>query len=460
MYSKIVFFIGLLLPMSLMAQEKEMDTLRIKVIPPTTTRIVLYSAEGAKQKYINYTDAQDGDFKLPIPKNMPSGMYRLVFNQKTMDFIDFLYFGKPISFSFDATKADQLPVFENSKANTTYFSKVKEFNAYQHELDSLQVVYFQTEDPKILNILKEDYAVTYNKLESGLSSFVNEDVEPRVKDLVLASVYVKPQLPIADPNDYLPYIKSHYFDRVDFNNEYLIHSSVLIDKVMDYVFYLTVSQDEKTQNDLYLKAVDNVLKRVNDDQLKKSFIQALLQSFAKDENIVLSDYLFDNYYNKLPIGLQNENYRAGLQQELKTAVGRDAPPIEWEEKGEKKSLSELEGYENYIVVFWSTSCPHCMREMPKFYEYIKDNEKVKVIMVSLETEESQGTWKSETYYYPEFSHVLALQKWENPMVRSYNVHATPSYFVLDADKRIIDKPYELLDLEVFFKDLKRKQDKK
>jgi thiol-disulfide isomerase/thioredoxin len=203
-----------------------------------------------------------------------------------------------------------------------------------------------------------------------------------------------------------------------------------------------------------------VLKRVNDDQLKKSFIQALLQSFAKDENIVLSDYLFDNYYNKLPIGLQNENYRAGLQQELKTAVGRDAPPIEWEEKGEKKSLSELEGYENYIVVFWSTSCPHCMREMPKFYEYIKDNEKVKVIMVSLETEESQGTWKSETYYYPEFSHVLALQKWENPMVRSYNVHATPSYFVLDADKRIIDKPYELLDLEVFFKDLKRKQDKK
>jgi thiol-disulfide isomerase/thioredoxin len=247
---------------------------------------------------------------------------------------------------------------------------------------------------------------------------------------------------------------------VDFNNEYLIHSSVLIDKVMDYVFYLTVSQDEKTQNDLYLKAVDNVLKRVNDDQLKKSFIQALLQSFAKDENIVLSDYLFDNYYNKLPIGLQNENYRAGLQQELKTAVGRDAPPIEWEEKGEKKSLSELEGYENYIVVFWSTSCPHCMREMPKFYEYIKDNEKVKVIMVSLETEESQGTWKSETYYYPEFSHVLALQKWENPMVRSYNVHATPSYFVLDADKRIIDKPYELLDLEVFFKDLKRKQDKK
>jgi len=88
--------------------------------------------------------------------------------------------------------------------------------------------------------------------------------------------------------------------------------------------------------------------------------------------------------------------------------------------------------------------------VPKLHEYLKANEKIKVILVGLQTEEDKGAWKSETYYYPEFTHVLALGKWENAIVQNYNVNATPSYYVLDADKKIIAKPFEYVDVKDFF----------
>ncbi len=456
MYSKI-FFLFLFFSVNLFAQEEEvaMDTLRITLKPAeTTTRLVLYSAKGAQQKYVSYVDAIDGNFKLPIPKESQHGMYRLVFDQATMKYIDFLYVGKELVFTFDPTNPQKAPEFNNSPENTTYFTKIQEFDALQKEIDNNQVAYFQTQDSVEKIALTREYNSLLSNLQSKKDSFMKSTSSNLVKDLILAAIQVKPQTPIENPNEYLPFVKSHYFDHVDFGNTNLVHSSVLIDKVMDYVFYLTVSNDIKTQNEMYKTAVKEVLQKIDNDFIRKGFILALLQSFAKEENIVVADYLFE-FYDALPLDLQNASYRAGLQQELKTAIGRTAPDFGWKEEEKILKLSTLEGYDNYIVVFWSSTCPHCLAAIPKLYEYIKDNTKTKVILVGLETEESQGSWKSETYYYPEFTHVLALDKWENPIVRSYNVHATPSYFVLDANKIIIDKPYELADLKVFFKDLKK-----
>ena len=454
MNSKFLFLL-LFFSFSLFAQKEEaMDTLRITLEPATTTRLVLYSAEGAQQKYVSYVDAFNGNFKLPIPKDLQQGMYRLVFDQATMNYIDFLYVGKELEFQFDPTNSQKAPEFKGSNENTTYFAKIQEFDSLQQKVDANQIAYFQTQDVAEKKALITEYKSLLSNLQTKKDSFMKSASSNLVKDLILANIQVKPQTPIENPNEYLPFIKAHYFDNINFDNKNLIHSSVLIDKVMDYVFYLTVSDDVAIQNEMYKTAVKDVLQRIDNDLIRKGFIQALLQSFAKEENTVVADYLFE-FYDALPSDLQNPTYRAGLQQELSTAIGRTAPNFGWKEKEKVVKLSELENYDNYIVVFWSTTCPHCLVEIPKLYEYTKDNKKIKVILVGLETKDSQGTWKSETYYYPEFTHVLALNKWENAIVKSYNVHATPYYFVLDANKKIIDKPYELIDLKVFFNGLKK-----
>ena len=63
---------------------------------------------------------------------------------------------------------------------------------------------------------------------------------------------------------------------------------------------------------------------------------------------------------------------------------------------------------------------------------------MKVIAVALELDELG--FYDMTPKFPAFINVLALNKWENEIPRSYDVHATPSYFLLDKNKRIIVKP--------------------
>ena len=442
-----LFFLFYILSFSAFSQK---DTLYVHAVPAVSTRVVLYSAEGATQKYITYADATDGHFKLAVDKDRPYGMYRLVFNQKTMDYIDFLYFGKGFEMTFNPKNLEEDIIFKNSKPNTSYYKNRNMIAALQQTTDALQVRYFQEKDTSKLPKLEREYRKIYKKTKAFINDFRAHTQNPWVKDLVLAEVRVQPEHIMKDPESYLPFVKKHYFDFVDFDNEHLIHSPILVDKVMDYVFYLTLAQDKNTQNKLYKEAVDKVMSLVKNQKLKSSLLQALIQSFAKEENIVMTDYLFDAYYNQLDASVQKQTFKQRMHEDLKAAVGRKAHNFSWEENGEKKSLYELKDHDYYLVIFWSSTCPHCLKTLPKVYDYIKEKKNVKVIAVALETEESISGWKSETYYYPEYIHVLALGKWENPIPRSYNVYSTPDFFVLDKDKIIIDKPYELKDIKKFF----------
>lgn len=447
----ILFFISF----GLFAQNEGLtNTIKINIEPITSSRVILYSAEGAQQKYISYADSNDGRFNLSISNTLNKGMYRLVYDQKSMNYIDFLYLGTSFSLHFDPTNLNLDPVFIDSEENTRYFSNSNTIRLKQQKIDSLQVLYFQAQDSLVLQDLNNQYAIYSKELATILKTYESEK-NLLIKDLLVANTRIQPEEPIKNPEEYLPFVKNHFFDAIDFNNTSLIYSSVLIDKVMDYVFYLTISRDPETQDNLYKEAVTHVVGKMENSVLKAGFIQALIQSFAKEENIVLTDFLFENYYDKLSLEFQNTDFKTAMQLELQTAIGRTAKEISWIEGEKTIKLSELDGYNNYIIVFWSTTCPHCLKEIPKLYEFTNDNERIKVIAIGMETEESQNSWKSETYYYPRFTHILGLGKWENPVARSYNVFATPNYFVLDADKKIIAKPYELVDLEVFFKGLKQ-----
>ncbi len=433
---------------SVFAQDK--DTIYINIEPPTTKRLILYQPEGGKQKFVGYQDTTDGKFKLPIPKTQRKGIYRLVYNEQTMDYLDFLYLGECLTFSFNPENPSENPSFIDSKENTQYYAALSKIFTYMQRLDSIQVSYFQVDDTTNLEALEKEYTAIKKEMDSYLQVFGKTAMNPIVKDLVMAQVSPKPKTLIRDPQDYLPFVKEHYFDNLIFSNKNLQNSSILVDMVLDYVFYLTVAQDSKTQNKLYQDAVDNVMEKMGDISFKANIIESLIRSFAREENITLTDYLFDTYYKNLDVAYQDQIFSQKISEELKTAIGRKAANFPLETEGESQDLYSLEGFNQYIIVFWSSSCPHCLKEIPKFRDYIKDKEDVKVIAIGLETEESKAKWKSETYYYPEFEHVLGLGKWENTIAQDYNTHATPNYFILNADKIIVSKPYDIEELKEFY----------
>lgn len=100
-----------------------------------------------------------------------------------------------------------------------------------------------------------------------------------------------------------------------------------------------------------------------------------------------------------------------------------------------QNLSDIESAYT-LVVFWASWCGHCMEEMPKLVA-LQNELKVKgvqVLAVSLDTE--SAAFESATATHPWMGY-CDLMRFDSPLARDYFVFATPSFYLLDADRRIV-----------------------
>lgn len=113
------------------------------------------------------------------------------------------------------------------------------------------------------------------------------------------------------------------------------------------------------------------------------------------------------------------------------------------------TLHDLKDAKTYILIFWSSSCSHCMDDMPIIQNKATtiDKSVTKIIAVGLETDVYK--WNDLKYTWIALTHVLAMGKWEHPLVELYNISATPHFLVLNADKTIIAKPQNIDELLPF-----------
>ena len=245
-------------------------------------------------------------------------------------------------------------------------------------------------------------------------------------------------------------IKATYFDKINFSNETLKNTSFITYRVADFVFYLNFSDDEKTQQNLYKEGIKKVLEKIKSQNYQKEIIEFLITQFEATKNLEIIDYLFEYQYNKLPEKLQDGTFKKEKLALFTTEIGRIAPDFSWTEKGKKMQLAALNDASHYVLVFWSTSCSHCLREIPQLHTFLKDKKNIKVIAFALEKEASVWESFSKTNLFG-FHNVLGLKKWENEVARIYQIVATPTYFILDKNKKIIAKPDEIEDVKEFFR---------
>ena len=189
--------------------------------------------------------------------------------------------------------------------------------------------------------------------------------------------------------------------------------------------------------------------KITDVKLKKETLEYLVTQFTKQQNGETVDLLFNDYYSKLPVDFQDNTFKAKKLALVQATIGRIAPDFSWKEAGKTKRLSTLKGGKNYLLVFWSTSCSHCVKEVPELYKFMQTQKDTEVVAYALEREDFE--WNEFTKQLYGWHHAIGLNakdKWDNKLVtETYQVHETPSYFVLDANKRIISKPYGLKEIK-------------
>ena len=419
--------------------------------------IILYKIEGTKQVFINNTSiitdsiAVNGqnevvsNFELNIPSYAQSGTYRINYRLEGENFVDFIYNKEDVSFIFNPDYPEQSITFSESLENQLLSTYIETVSIAQQQLDSIQVAVLQ--NPNL------DLNAPYKKAKKNVDSIQNKFTETTknkyIAPFIRANARNNPNVILTSVRAYMSNLKDSYFNALDFSNTTLINSAFLTNKILEYVFYINFSEDKQTQQNLYKKSIETVLSKIKSQPYKKDIIEFIIAQFEASKNIELIDYLFKFHYNKLPKTLQNQKFISEKEALFAAEIGRIAPDFSWEENGKTLKLSTLNDAEKYVLVFWSTSCSHCLREIPLLHAYMEDKTNIKVIALALE--EDAFVW--ENYSKTNLSgwhNVLGLNKWQNKVSKTYQVFSTPSYYVLDKDKKIIAKPNEIIDVKAIF----------
>jgi len=405
--------------------------------------IIAYRLKPGTQVYAADTAIKNGAFSLSLPENSPQGTYRLVYAVPQEEFyFDVIYNGiEDINLNFNI---DQGVSFTGSKENIL-------FSTYFNELSTIErdIISFYSKGSSDIK--------TYQKILRNYRD-VQESYEKKSEGLV-ANQFIKANKPYVPSDyesiqDYVRNRKKSYFDYLNIANPILQASGFLTDKLANYVFTaIPLESLEKADTEKeFQNNIDTVFKNLNEVSDTYSFhvlYTLWSQSSASGFNTT-ADFIYTKYLKLSDAAPVNKDIIDKIEIHNRLRIGAAAPEINWKDGGNAKKLSTLQGAKNYILVFWSSTCGHCLRELPALHKELKENTEVKVIAVGLEDDDV--SWSTESSKLEHFEHAIALGKWDSKYANLYDIRATPSYFILDENKRIVAKPDSDKDVVSFLRE--------
>ena len=363
-------------------------------------------------------------------------MYRLVYAvpQDIFNF-DIIYNGEEdIVLNFNPDKGVEFLI---SKENLLLASYEKEMRAVQNQII-------------------EQYANGYESVASkfAILKSLQKSFEKKAKGTI-ALEFIKANKPYIPENsqDITTYIKNnkkHYFENFDISNTTLQESSFITNYAFNYI--IGFSSDKGDASAAIKENIDAFQEQLKygDSIFQKAQWINLWQKFVDADSRHTANFISENYLIPLAKSSNDEVLVEDLTLFKNMTLGNKAVNFSWEEvvdnKTILKNLHEIDVAENYIIVFWSSGCSHCLNEVPKLHSKISSMKKgaYKVIAVGLEG--GPFPWRSKILDFPEFINVLGLGKWQNEIAKNYGVNATPTYIILDKDKKITARPEELDDV--------------
>ena len=227
------------------------------------------------------------------------------------------------------------------------------------------------------------------------------------------------------------------------NSNDMLETSLLLRPVL--MAYLNVGPSTNVAND-----VDKLLKAVN---LETPRGQTILSEFIEIfDTYAMADlkekYLTEAKNLKCTI---NDRLSNTIATNKNTELGATFPNYIFQNPTNTtaKSIADVKANKK-IIVFWSSTCSHCEAELPKLiekYNAIK-SQNAEVIAFSLDSEKANYDAKVKSLPW---INDTELKGWYSSFAETYNVRATPTYFVLDANNKIIAKPDHAADVISYLK---------
>ena len=192
-------------------------------------------------------------------------------------------------------------------------------------------------------------------------------------------------------------------------------------------------------------AVDQLLNAVNLETPRgQTILSELIEIFdaysmtsLKDKYLAKAKGLKCTINDRLASTLEiNKNTEIGakfLNYTFPTVTNTSAKSI-YDVKADKK-----------VIVFWSSTCSHCETELPQFIPVFQELKSKNIQIIGMSLDVDKHTYESKVKDLP-WINTTELKGWYSSFNDTYNVHATPTYFILDANNKIIAKPDHINDV--------------
>ena len=429
------------------------------------TRNIITSAGPVKTISWNFPpDAAPGTYRVVLGMTT----YARVMNEPPQQF-DFIFNGENIRIETDYLNPfDSLKVLQSAE-NIVWYEFLKKETAVRKALEALEKdeAFYRIRLKELL--LQEDAPEEeVSEVRTALVNVTNQlnQIQMERENIIermagadtsmLVSHYIRAfREPFRDgflsPEERNAFFQKEYLRYIDFSDEALIHSSVLTDKIFNYlVTYNQRGFSQEQRQEAYIKAVEAVMADVK----KKAGQHGVVYAFVLD-------YLVDGFERlkmEKVLAWISKNYgetscsfddKSALQRKMgaqKMKPGGIVPEFALHDlRGRPVQLSQVLGSQN-LIIFWASWCTHCSSLLPQIKKLASENKNLKIIAVSID--KSADEWHKAVYRagIEGYCNLSDQNEWAGQVARDYNIHAVPAMFLVDGNRRLIAKPFTIEEL--------------
>ena len=219
----------------------------------------------------------------------------------------------------------------------------------------------------------------------------------------------------------------------------------LIIIVLLSAFSVARGQNDNRQYDMILEA-DSILSRcVPSYDMYVAAYQYLISGYSELGANMVVDYLARiPYLEYLEADAEQKNALIKIAESYeRVKIGSQAPEIQSVTVYDKRfDLYDID--KKYtLILFWSYSCPHCRNMMNELGELASRHDDIAIVTVNVSGDFKQVKKLIKMSGLKKSYNICDGKGWDSKIVDDYAVDMTPSLFLLDDDKVIIAKPFDL-----------------
>ncbi len=245
--------------------------------------------------------------------------------------------------------------------------------------------------------------------------------------------------------------REDFWNNVDFNDERLIRTPVISNKLRRYLEEITVKHPDSLR-----RAIDLLMRQVPPgSEYFKYFANKITLDYEPTKTDLMDAeaiyvYMIQNYFTNERAFWSDSSEVMALQLRAKemsqSLVGLKGPDVvSTDPQGNKRSIYEMKA--PYIVVFmYNPDCSHCIEETPKLVKFYKEWKSKGVDIFAIAIDTDRDPW---TNFIAKngmtFTNVFDASN--KSIYGKYYVDNTPEIYVLGPDRMIIAKNLKVNQIE-------------